>query len=102
VIIFFLIPLATAVLGGIIGWFSRGRIIMTIAICFFLSILILAKLMLVNASSEGITWQNWLTDLIFYQSIPFVLFICGPCVGVGVLTSAFLHSKKQHQKEERL
>ena len=63
-VIFILIPFATAVLGGIVGWFSRGRIITTLIICFLLSLLILATMMIANAASEGLTWQNWPTDLI--------------------------------------
>ena len=101
-VIFILIPLATAVLGGIVGWFSRGRIITTLIICFLLSLLILVTMMIANASSEGLTWQNWLTDLIFYQSIPYVFFIGGPCVVGGVLTSALVYSTKQRKKQEQL
>jgi hypothetical protein len=101
-IIFFLIAFATAVLGGIIGWFSRGRIVLTVTICFLLSLAILATLMISTAASEGLTWQNWVMDLIVYQSIPFVFFIGGPCVIGGVLTSALVHSKKQRDKQEQL
>ena len=101
-VIFILIPLATAVLGGIVGWFSRGRIVLTLTICFLLSLAILATLMISNAASEGLTWQNWVMDLIVYQSIPYVFFICGPCVVGGVLTSALVHSKKPRQKQEQL
>jgi hypothetical protein len=100
--ILFLIAFTTAVLGGIVGWFSRGRIITTLIICFLLSLLFLAALMIANASSKGLTWQNWLEDLIFYESIPFVFFIGGPCVAGGVLTSALIHSAKQHKKQEKL
>ena len=101
-IIFFLIAFATAVLGGIIGWFSRGRIVLTVTICFLLSLAILATMMIANAASEGLTWQNWVMDLIVYQSIPYVFFIGGPCVVGGVLTSALVHSKKPRQKQEQL
>jgi hypothetical protein len=100
--IFFLIALTTVVVGGIVGWFARGRIFATVAICFLLSLLILASLMIANAASAGLTWQNWLTDLIFYQSIPFVFFILGPCLVGGVLTSVLVASKRRHEKQEHL
>jgi uncharacterized metal-binding protein len=96
--VFFLIGFTTAVVGGIIGWFSRGRIVLAITICFLLSLAILATLMISNAASDGLTWQNWVTDLIFYQSIPFALFIGVPCVASGALTSAWVYSKKRHDK----
>jgi hypothetical protein len=98
--VIFFITLTTAVLGAIIGWLSRGRIIKTFVICFLLSLLILAALMIANASNEGLTRQNWLTDLIFYQAIPFAFFIFGPCIVGGILTCAMAHSKKQRKKRQ--
>jgi hypothetical protein len=100
-VILFLIAFTNAVLGGIVGWFSRGRIVMAAIICCVLSLLFLAGLMIANASRAGLTRQNWLEDLIFYQSIPYVFFIGGPCFAGGVLTSALIHFANQHRKLEK-
>jgi hypothetical protein len=83
---FIYIAVAAAVFGGIVGWFSRGRLLVTNVICVLLSFLMLAALMISSASSDGLTWQNWSSGLIYYVG-PFLLFIFAPCCAAGVLVS---------------
>jgi hypothetical protein len=88
---FIYIALAAAVFGGIIGWFSRGRLLVPIVICVALSFLMLAALMISSASSDGLTRQNWPTAMIYYVG-PFLLFIFAPCCAAGVGLSILSYS----------
>jgi len=54
----FYIAVASAILGGIVGWFSRGKFYVAIPICALLSFLILVVLVVSSASGDRVTWRN--------------------------------------------
>ena len=68
----------------------------TVIICVVLSLLILAASMISDASNEGLTWQNWPQGL-FYDFIPYLIFILTPCLVGGMIGSALARYAKRHK-----
>jgi len=96
----FYIAVASAILGGIVGWFSRGHLYVAFPICALLSFLILIVLVLSSASSDGVTWQNWPAAMVWF-AFPFLLFIFVPCIVAGVIlatVSYFIRRRTKHEK----
>ena len=99
--ILFYIAGAAAILGGIVGWFSRGRLYVAFPICALLSFLILVILVVSSASSDGVTWQNWPEAMVWY-AFPFLLFIFLPCIVAGVLMAIVSHFIRRCTKHGRV
>lgn len=98
---FIIILFAPVVFGGIVGWFARGRITPTVMICVGLSLIILAAGMISSASSDGITWQNW-PQALFYDFIPYLIFILTPCLIGGMIGSALARYVKRRKIRQML
>jgi hypothetical protein len=95
--VLFYIAIVSVILGGIVGWFSRGQLYVTIPICALLSFLISVALAVSSALSEGLTWQNWLGEM-FYDGIPSLVFIFAPCIVAGVIMAALSYYAKSRTK----
>ena len=95
-LVILLLAICAAVLGGLVGWFSRGKICATVGVCFFLSDLILATLMITFSSAKWPDVPSFLVDLTLDEFLPFI-FLFGPCVAAGLLTSALAQSAKPRE-----
>jgi len=93
-----LIAFATAVSGGVAGWFSRGKFYLTIPICTVVSILSITLAMI---SDRDVTWQNWIGELL-WLALPFTLFILVPCFAGGLLMTVASLLVQRHKKQEKI
>jgi hypothetical protein len=92
-----LIVLSAAAFGGIVGWFSRGRICPTILICLIAPLILFCGIAFFSHSREG---YPPLPDIIFWDTIPY-LFLAVPCVVGGLLMNFVAYRAKQRATNKK-
>ena len=97
---FFYIAGGVAILGGIVGWFSRGNLFVALPICVFISFAVLACMLLVSSNSEHITWQN-LPEALLYWIEPFLLFLFAPCCVGGIVMTIVAHVTRRRPERPK-
>ena len=90
---------ASAVLGGIGGWFSRGHLYIAVTVCGLLSVIISAFLLVSTAKNDGLTWEAWPVELI-YCGIALLLVVFVPCFIAGIAMTAALFFVRRHPKSK--
>jgi hypothetical protein len=84
-----------AVLGGIVGWFSRGRVVITIAICVPLSFL---------ASVAFMIWNGYKVDIadLVWGATFFTGYIFTPCLVAGALMTFVAYLIKRRTTSQKI
>ena len=86
-----------AVFGGVAGWFSRGRLLVTIPICILISVLASAAFIAWNHSDLDVDWRSVpsLISLVLWFAIPFAQYIFTPCMIGGALMTLVAYLVKR-------
>jgi hypothetical protein len=89
-----LILVSAVAFGGIVGWFSRWRL--TVSVCLIAPLLLFLGDVLFQ-SHAGWTEDTWIGAL-FVTLFPFYFFLAVPCLIGGVLMNRVANRVKRHAK----
>jgi hypothetical protein len=86
-----LVVITAAIFGGLVGWFSRGRICLTIFICLAAPAIFLGGLAILSPH-DHYSLDAWVAVFV-YSIVPFI-FLAVPCVIGGTVMACSLNWKK--------
>ena len=92
-----LIIIGAGIVGGAIGWFTRGRFFLTIPFCIVAPILFIAAMMYLSyGPQKGYPSGRWLAELC-HAIYPF-LSLAAPCLVAGVLMTLVVRHRAKKAK----